>query len=1125
MTRKASFWVGLVVLSVVALIFTFHYFPRAFPIVSIDLRMDRRVAMEKAAEIAHRDNLGPSRFSQAASFGVDSPVQTYVELEAGGVDAFRKLMASGLYSPYTWQVRNFQQGVTKEVSFWFTPSGAPYGFRETLPEEEPGTNVSRDEALQIAERAAPDWNIRLADFKLIESPSETKSGGRVDHTFVYERPSEKIGEALFRLRMRVSGNRVSEVFNFVKIPEAFSRHYQEMRAANNTIAFGSLVAIGVLYFLGGCVVGLFFLLRQRWVLWRSAVIWGAVIGFLLFLSQINELPLLWMDYDTALPAGGFLLNQVLQALGSAMAMGALLAVTFMAAEGLTRRAFPHKIQFWQLWSPGVANSKAVLGRTVGGYLCVAIFFAYEVGLYIFSTRYLGWWTPSDALIQPDALATYFPWLNAIATSLQAGFWEECLFRAIPLAGAVLLGRRFGGNLKYWIGSALILEAVIFGAGHANYPAQPAYARLVELIIPALAFGVLYLLFGLLPGIILHFTFDVCWFALPIFVSSSPGVWVDEVLIVGLTLIPLWVVLLAWLRRKRWANVDPAMTNGAWTPPPEIPETAPQVVVPQTPSRLAMQTTWILLILAGLGIVLWFWQANLGNDAPPLDTSRTQAVEKAQQELSTRSIQLGSGWTEMAAVREPLDDEDRFVWQEGGRKAYEELLGTYLTPPYWEVRYARFSGDVAERAEEYRIQIDGQGKVFRFQHELPEARPGASLSEDEARTLADSAIRSRYGLDPATLRQVGSAPSQLPNRKDWVFTYADDQHYPLSSGEAWIKVQVSGDQVTDAVRLVHVSEEWQRQQRGRRNILRILAGVCGAFLGLIVFVGAIVAIVNWTRRRFSVRSFILCLAVLFALYVILIANRWGSIEAGFSTAQPFSTQLFVTLIALVLGSFVSAAALGLLYGISSFWNREAPSDASTSYLGILGGLFAAGLIVLAEAAGPSLSPNWADYQPAGTAFPFLGVCLQAVSALVSQSVFLLFAVLVISRVSACGSRRRPLTALLIALLGFGLAGSSGIPSLPSWLILGLGFTLALGIVYWLLFRISPTAAIAAVAALAVLREIRQAIQDAYPAAIPAAVISIGLILILAFLWQRSWRTKGPGAGLENSDLNAVERPGP
>jgi hypothetical protein len=105
-------------------------------------------------------------------------------------------------------------------------------------------------------------------------------------------------------------------------------------------------------------------------------------------------------------------------------------------------------------------------------------------------------------------------LTSIAISLQAGFWEECLFRAVPIAGAALLGRRFG-KPWLWITAAMVVQAVIFGGGHANYPAQPAYARLVELIIPALGFGGLYLLFGLVPAIVLHFAFDVVWIALPL----------------------------------------------------------------------------------------------------------------------------------------------------------------------------------------------------------------------------------------------------------------------------------------------------------------------------------------------------------------------------------------------------------------------------------------------------------------------------------------------------------------------------------------------------------------------------------------------------------------------------------
>ena len=151
------------------------------------------------------------------------------------------------------------------------------------------------------------------------------------------------------------------------------------------------------------------------------------------------------------------------------------------------------------------------------------------------------------LFEPNLLATYFPWLSGVAQSLQAGFWEECLFRAVPLAGAALIGQRLGKR-KLCIVIAFILQALIFGAGHANYPSQPAYARLVELIIPSFVFGGIYLTYGLLTSIISHFVFDVVWFSLPLFISTAKGIWIDRAMVILLTLTPLWVVLRARLKK-------------------------------------------------------------------------------------------------------------------------------------------------------------------------------------------------------------------------------------------------------------------------------------------------------------------------------------------------------------------------------------------------------------------------------------------------------------------------------------------------------------------------------------------------------------------------------------------------
>ena len=55
---------------------------------------------------------------------------------------------------------------------------------------------------------------------------------------------------------------------------------------------------------------LFFLLRDRWVLWKPALKWGLLIAGLQGAISLNEWPLRWMDYDTAVSTSTFALQQI-----------------------------------------------------------------------------------------------------------------------------------------------------------------------------------------------------------------------------------------------------------------------------------------------------------------------------------------------------------------------------------------------------------------------------------------------------------------------------------------------------------------------------------------------------------------------------------------------------------------------------------------------------------------------------------------------------------------------------------------------------------------------------------------------------------------------------------------------
>src|SRR5436853_7908476 len=106
MLRKPAFWLLFGLVSAGAALYALRHFSVAFPLVSVDIRMDRKTALDTARTLAARYAWPPARFDQAASFDVDQQVQNFIELEGGGKDALRRIIAEHTYAPYTLTVRD-----------------------------------------------------------------------------------------------------------------------------------------------------------------------------------------------------------------------------------------------------------------------------------------------------------------------------------------------------------------------------------------------------------------------------------------------------------------------------------------------------------------------------------------------------------------------------------------------------------------------------------------------------------------------------------------------------------------------------------------------------------------------------------------------------------------------------------------------------------------------------------------------------------------------------------------------------------------------------------------------------------------------------------------------------------
>ena len=897
-SRTSLFWILLTSLAGLGAGITYHYFNESYPLISVSITMDRQQALKCADQLSSEHGWLPTEHRAAVEFKNEPLLQYFIELECGGKKVFTDLLHSKEYEPYQWHVRHFQEKVTHETSVFFAPDGTPYGFELKLPETECKPNLTTENARELAQRLATDeWNVSFSQYKEIETSKEQTPCGRLDHTFVYERTDVQLGkEGKYRLKLVVSGDALTTLERFVFIPETFTRRFEEMRSSNTTVSTIGSLCFQILYRFLGCLVAGFLFLRRRSLRIVPSVYWGAFFGVLKTALIINTLPLLWMSYDTATSASSFLTHVLFQAVGEGLKISVILTAFIAICLTWDTLAFPGQIAFAKLWSHTVGRSRAVLGRTLGGYLFVPLWLGFCLSLiYLLLTEVFDWWSPADTLVNPNILATYVPWVTPFAMAAEAGFTEEILFRALPLAACTLAGRALGRErLGMVIG--LIGQALIFGACHALYPQMPGYFRLVELFIPSIALGCLYLFYGLLPAMLAHFVYDFFFMSLPIFSTThATHALVDKIIVILLLFSPLLIVLYRRMRANGFYDIRQEDRNGAFVTASLLPSKQPALkqhtAVPI--SHLPSANKKILACAGIMGAGLWLWMVPFKADTPTLEITKKEAIARAEQDFEEREITtpLGFVWHRYAYLATNLSVMDAFVWQEEGPQKYHELLGSYLTAPRWAVRCMSFSGQVTDRAQEFTSLIGPEGKVIRSNLSLPESAPGATISEGQARGIALQAIERELNLSPDILKELSAIVHDRPQRKDWVFTF-QDKTVPFSTGgQARITVTICGDTVSNVYQHVFVPEEWLRKKQ-QTDTYRQLAELLVSFVVLAACIAAGAMVQKRLFAAITLSRAAVAFLILIPMGILALLNSADQFFVPLlHSSQPYETQLF------------------------------------------------------------------------------------------------------------------------------------------------------------------------------------------------------------------------------------------
>ncbi len=1036
LAQRPLFWLAYVALAAACMALAWKLVPQAIPLLQLDIRMSRADALAKAELLAAQRGLAPAESRSAIVFNHDETAQNYIELEGGGKAAFTRLVEGSAYAPYWWDVRLFRPGVVDEVLIRFRPDGRIDGFARKLAEtyvrDQATKALDSEVALGLARaHAARDWDVDFSPYRLLEQSQQTRPTGRVDHSFVFER-GDGPGEARIRLLLVVDGDELIQVQPYMHVPESFSRRFAELRSANDTIAGVASIVAGVLYVLGGCVLGGLWLLRRHWLLWRPALAAGLVVGALMAAATLAAAPAAWFAFSTAQQESTFWYRQAGQALLALFAGGAALGGVFMAAEGLARRAFPGHPQLWRLWSREAGGTSDVAGRTAGGYLFVPVEFALIAVFYFVTNQWLGWWQPSESLTDPNILASTVPALTPIALSLQAGFMEECLFRAVPLALGALIGARFGRR-NLGIGVAVVVQAVIFGAVHANYPGLPAYSRMVELIVPSLIWAGIFLRYGLLPTILLHALFDLVLFSLPLFLIAAPGAWAQRAMVIAAALVPVAIVAVRRLQTGGWTRLPAPLWNGAWQP--VIPPQAEPVAAAAAASgnRIVHRIQRLLPVMGIAGLVLWLGAGTWRADVPPLEIGRAEAEKIASTAVREHGGNPDDRWRTASVVRlapeDPLQREwHAFAWREGGPDNYRRLAGRFLAPPLWEVRFARFDGDVAERAEEWRVTVAGDGQLRLVFHRLPEARAGATLERDAAQAVARNALDAAYGIRGVPLAERAADATARPARRDWAFLYADPAAKIGAGGEARYRVLIAGDEVVSVGRTVFVPEDWRRAEldrEGRKQLLRMVALV---LIVMVALAALVFAVRSWNRGHFDRKTMFAIGGITLAATLATRANQWPALAMGLRTAEPVAAQLATSVAAMVALAVLVALIAGLLAGVGAWYARRQTPVALAGKLpvwvaGVAAALTTAGVsAAIGYFVAPTM-PLWPEMKTSSAAWPWLGAMIAGLSLIPAIGVTL-FLLAAIDRGTSQWTRRVGVAAIVLALSAMALLLASG-----------------------------------------------------------------------------------------------------
>ncbi|MBI4846459.1 MAG: CPBP family intramembrane metalloprotease [Candidatus Omnitrophica bacterium] len=517
------------------------FFNHAFPIASIDIRLDKTEVLSKAMEFIKAQGVAVKDFDRTILFDSDYTASVFLQKKLGIKKANEVIKKE--VPVWFWSLRWFKELQKEGLYCAVDPAtGEIIGFEHSLLEDAEGANLNADEALVIAKEKVVLQGINLQDYELKEN-TQKQQRNRTDHYFTWEKKDYSIDQAHLRLSISVCGDTLGSFNRYLDVPEEFIRQLQKELSFGQVL---SLLTIICMFALGISALVIFVIkFKEDSLRIKFGLFYGIVVMGLSLADFLNSIPLLWAAYPDTMSKGVFISISLVSALLGALIIGVVIFLFGNSGECLSRQVWASKLFLLEAIKNKQAGMIVIARPFIVGYSLGFVFLGYVTSFYLIAIKFFNIWMPPEAEYS-NILGTSMPFLFPLTVAASAALSEEFMFRLFSISF-------FKKYFKLtWL--SVLIPALVWAFAHSNYPVFPAYIRGIELTVAGIIFGMVFLRYGLESVIIAHFVIDAVLAAMPLLKSHNPYFVLSGLIVIALAFLPLPVLCLFLNKKRKTAPV-------------------------------------------------------------------------------------------------------------------------------------------------------------------------------------------------------------------------------------------------------------------------------------------------------------------------------------------------------------------------------------------------------------------------------------------------------------------------------------------------------------------------------------------------------------------------------------------